>query len=122
MTYAGALRTITIFADPIAGAGTWGLLPAVRPATHDLSDLGGAGRIAGTVKIDSSPDYPVWRRVRLFDRRDNRLVRETWSDPVTGAYAFEYINPTRQYVVVAYDHSGGYNAEVLDALTPELMP
>jgi len=25
-------------------------------------------------------------------------------------------------VVVSYDHTGVYNAEVLDALTPELMP
>ena len=120
MTYAGALRTITIFADPIAGAGTWGLLPA-GAATRDISDLGGNGRIAGTVKIDSSPDYPVWRRVRLFDKRDNRLVREVWSDPVTGAYVFEYINPVRLYVVIAYDHTGQYNAVVSDNLAPVLM-
>lgn len=121
MTYAGALRTITIFADPIAGAGTWGLLPA-GAATRDISELGGRGRIAGTVKIDSSPDYPVWRRVRLFDKRDNRLVREAWSDPETGAYVFEHVNPARLYVVIAYDHTGAYNAEIRDAITPELMP
>lgn len=121
MTYAGALRTITIFADPIAGAGTWGLLPA-GAATRDISELGGNGRIAGTIKIDSSPDYPVWRRVRLFDKRDNRLVQETWSDPVTGAYVFEHINIHRQYVVIAYDHTSAYNAEIRDAITPELMP
>lgn len=121
MIYSGPLRPILIFDVPLAGPPTTGVMPLIH-TTRDLSDLGGNGRIAGAVNVDSSPDYPVWRRVRLFDRRDNRLVRETWSDPVTGAYAFEHINPDRQYVVIAYDHSGVYNAEVLDALTPELMP
>lgn len=121
MIYSGRLRPIMIFEAPIVGAPTSrALLPLSR--TRDLSDLGGAGRIAGTVKVDSNPDYPVWRRVRLFDQRDNRLVAETWSDPVTGAYSFDYINPARLYVVVSYDHTGVYNAEILDALTPELMP
>ena len=64
----------------------------------------------------------MWRRVRLFDQRDNRLVAETWSDRVTGAYRFDYINPARVYVVVSYDHTGVYNAEILDAVAPELMP
>lgn len=75
MIYAGRLRPILIAAAPIAGAPTARLLRrSLR--TPDLSDLGGRGRISGTVKVDSSPDYPVWRRVRLFERRDNRLVRE----------------------------------------------
>lgn len=121
MIYSGPLRPICIFDAPLPGPPAARVIPLLR-TTRDLSDLGGKGRIAGTVNIDSTPDYPIWRRVRLFDRRDNRLVRETWSDPVTGAYAFEYINAARQYVVIAYDHSGVYNAEVLDALTPELMP
>lgn len=122
MIYSGRLRPIMIFSDPQAGAPSWRQLPRPLSRTRDLSELGGRGRIAGTVRVDSNPDYPVWRRVRLFDQRDNRLVAETWSDPVTGAYAFEHINPDRLYVVVSYDHTGVYNAEILDALTPELMP
>lgn len=98
------------------------MLPAALHSTRDLSEFGGAGRIAGTVMFDSTPDYPVWRRVRLFDRRDNRLVRETWSDPITGAYRFDDINPARLYVVIAYDHTGVYNAEIRDSITPERMP
>ena len=121
MLYSGPLRPILVFDAPLPGPPEARVMPLMR-TTRDLSDLGGNGRIAGTVKVDSSPDYPVWRRVRLFDRRDNRLVRETWSDPVTGAYAFEYINPARLYVVVSYDHTGVYSAEALDAMTPELMP
>lgn len=121
MVYAGALNTIPIFADPISGPASGRLLPGMD-TTRDVGEHGGAGRIAGSVKVDSSPDYPVWRRIRLFDRRDNRLVREVWSDPVTGAYSFEYINPVRLYVVIAYDHTGAYNAEIRDAITPEPMP
>lgn len=121
MVYAGVLNTIPIFADPISGPATGRLLPGMD-TTRDVGEHGGTGRIAGSVKVDSSPDYPVWRRVRLFDRRDGRLVREVWSDPVTGVYAFEYINPARLYVVVSYDHTGVYSAEALDSMTPEPMP
>lgn len=121
MLYSGPLRPICVFESPLAGPPAAGVIPRLS-STRDLSDLGGAGRIAGTIKIDSSPDYPVWRRVRLFDKRDNRLVQETWSDPVTGAYVFEHINIHRQYVVIAYDHTSAYNAEIRDAITPELMP
>lgn len=84
--------------------------------------MGGAGRIAGTVKNAGTPDFPVWRRVRLLYRRDGRLVREVWSDPATGAYSFDYINPAYTYTVIAYDHTGQYNAEISDDITPEPMP
>lgn len=122
MIYSGRLAPVMVFDAPLAGAPSARTLPRALHGTRDLSELGGAGRIAGTVKLDSTPDYPVWRRVRLFDRRDNRLVREAWSDPVTGAYSFEYINPGRTYVVIAYDHTGVFNAEIRDSVTPEAMP
>lgn len=121
MIYSGRLRPIMIFEAPIAGAPASRALPPMA-RTRDLSDLGGTGRITGTVKVDSNPDYPVWRRVRLFDQRDNRIVAEQWSDPVTGRYSFDYINAARRYVVISYDHTGVYNAEVLDAMEPEPMP
>lgn len=121
MRYSGPLRPICVFNAPLAGPPVVRVMPPLR-TTRDLSDLGGKGRIAGSVKIDSTPDYPVCRRVRLFDKRDNRLVGEVWSDPTSGAYSFDYINAARQYVVISYDHTGVYNAEVLDALVPELMP
>lgn len=122
MIYTGRLRPIMIFEAPLAGVPAARMLPLPLRRTRDLSELGGNGRIAGTIKNDGNPDYPVWRRVRLFDQRDNRIVGETWSDRVTGAYSFDYINPARRYVVISYDHTGVYNAEVLDAVTPELMP
>ena len=122
MIYSGRLRPIMIFNDPLSGAPSVRLQPRPLHRTRDLSEFGGAGRIAGTVNVDSTPDYPVWRRVQLFDRRNNALVRETWSNPVTGAYSFDYINPARLYVVIAYDHTGGFNAEIRDNVTPEAMP
>ena len=121
MIYSGPLRPILVFDAPLPGPPEARVMLLMR-TTRDLSDLGGNGRLKGTVEVDSSPDYPVWRRVRLFDKRDNRLVREVWSDPATGAYSFDYINAARQYVVISYDHTGVYNAEVLDALVPEPMP
>jgi hypothetical protein len=119
--YSGIYRPIMICADPISGPPVAQVLPALQ-STHDLSDLGGRGRIAGTVKVDSTPDYPAWRRVRLFAKRDNRLAREVWSDPVTGAYSFDYVSLTLEFVVIAYDHTGAYNAEIRDAIHAEAMP
>lgn len=121
MIYAGRFRPIPLFSAPLSGPATHALATRTH-ATGDLSDLGGAGRITGRVKVDSNPDYPVRRRVRLFDQRDNRLVAEQWSDPVTGLYSFDNINAARRYVVISYDHTGVYNAEVLDAMEPEPMP
>ena len=122
MIYSGPLAPITVLSDPHVGGPSGSILQRREISTRDLSEFGGAGRIAGSVKAMGTPDFPVWRRVRLFDQRDNRLVREVWSNPVTGDYAFEYINPERLYVVIAYDHTGQYNAVISDNLTPEPMP
>ncbi len=120
MIYSGPLRPICIFDAPVYGAPVAGLIPEMG-ATRDLSDLGGNGKITGSVKVDSTPDYPVWRRVRLFCERDNRLVGETWSDSVTGAYAFEYINAALTYTVIAYDHTGFYNGQIRTGVTADPM-
>jgi len=121
MAYTGVNRPLLLFSDPISGPPAVRALPRLQ-MSRDLSEIGGDGRIAGTVKVDSTPDYPVWRRVRLFAKRDGRLVREMWSDPVTGAYAFDYINRALQYVVIAHDHTGAYQAVVSDTPTVDPMP
>jgi len=83
----------------------------------------GGARISGTVKEKGvAVDVPVKRRVLLFDERANVVVRETWSDAATGAYAFEYLNPTIRYLVIAYDHQQNFRATVADNLTAEPMP
>ena len=93
---------------------------ANRLIRHDTVD-GGRHQVAGTVKIDDSPDIPVHRRVRLFEQLTGRLVREMWSDPITGAYAFDHIK-LRPYFVITHDHLHNYNAVVADNLAPEAMP
>jgi hypothetical protein len=118
-----------------APASPWILQPtppetyAIQPKTLDaraesLLDQwwGGMGRIDGTTKIKGTPDAPVSRKVRLFDVRTGLIIRETWSDPVTGAYAFTGLDPARDYLALAHDHTRQYNAVVADRLTPEPMP
>jgi hypothetical protein len=81
----------------------------------------GPARIAGTVKEKGSPtDQPVARRVFLLDEATHILVRATWSDAVTGAYAFEHLNPEVRYLVIAYDHLHNYRAVIADHLMAEL--
>lgn len=82
---------------------------------------GGFGRIDGTVKVDSSPDYPVHRKVRCYRDRDAVCVGETWSDAVTGNYSFTHVDPAERYTVLAYDYTGAYRPVVADNLTPDPM-
>ena len=87
----------------------------------DVED-GGPFRIAGTTEREVTPGvfagHP-YRRVRLLERLTGRLVREQWSDPVTGAYAFEQIK-LREYILLTDDHARYYNAVAADLITPVL--
>jgi len=117
---------ISLLSVVVASPLTWPVrakapLPLIRGAVDVL--WGGSGRIVGTVKEKGSPaNVPVWRRVRLFHERTAALIAETWSDPVTGAYAFNYIKRNEVYFVLAFDHTGDYRGVVADNLTPEAMP
>lgn len=84
---------------------------------------GGRYRIASTVKAKGSPsNIPLHRRVQLIRERGSLVIRETWSDPVTGDYVFEGISGDYTYTVVSYDYTHNYRAVIADNLTPELMP
>lgn len=100
---------------PVIGAGVNG------PSAWDIG-VGGDGMIAGTVSNVGMPNQPVYRRVRLHLQRGGRMVRETWSDPVTGAYVFENINLSGTYFVTAFDHTGLYSGVIETDITPEPMP
>lgn len=104
-------------------APTWPVAPTRLDPVVMLKDVyrGGAGRVTGTVKTKGTPDYAVHRRVRLINERDGAVVRETWSDPVTGVYAFDYVDPAPTYTVLAYDHTHAFRAVVADNLTPGAM-
>ena len=96
--------------------------PADLMADLDRED-GGNGIIRGTVKEKALPhDTPLRRRVVLLNDLDHRVVRETWSDALTGDYAFTEIDPNRRYTVLAYDHTGTYRAVVADNLAAEPLP
>jgi hypothetical protein len=82
--------------------------------------IGGPGQISGTVKVDSTPDIPVYRKVRLYRDNDGMVVDEVWSDPVTGEYVFADLALGYKYHVVAFDYAHDYRAVVADNLTPEV--
>lgn len=90
-------------------------------ARIDAED-GGPYRIAGTTEREVTPGVFVAhpnRRVRLFERLTGRLVREQWSDPLTGAYEFSQIK-LREYILLTDDHARYYNAVAADLITPML--
>ncbi len=96
------------------------LPPQVRP--FDMQH-GGRYRIASTVKAKGAPDnIPLHRRVQLIRERGSLVIRETWSDPVTGAYSFDEISGDYTYTVVAWDYTRNHRAVIADNLTPEPMP
>lgn len=87
----------------------------------DVQD-GGSGRIVGTVKEKATPsNTPLRRKVWLLNYNDGRIVRETWSDELTGDYEFTNIDMNRTYTVVSLDHTGQYRAAIADNLSPEKM-
>lgn len=80
------------------------------------------GVIYGTVQAQQGELLQhVWRRVCLFIQRDGAFVAQTWSDKVTGAYRFEYLDAAETYFVIAFDHTGAHQPAVADSLKPELM-
>lgn len=81
----------------------------------------GIGRVRGTVKEKGSPNSPVYRKVRLLRERDGLQIREMFSDPLTGAYDFTYVDELVSYTVISYDFNKSYRAVIADNLTPELM-
>jgi hypothetical protein len=80
----------------------------------------GRGRVRGTVKV--TPNTPVKRRVRLIREVDGMVIREGTSDPVTGAYDFQFVDERQKWTVVSYDFENLFRAVIADNLTPELMP
>jgi hypothetical protein len=77
---------------------------------------GGDKIVAGQVDISGTPDVPVRRRVRLHRKSDGFCVGETWSG-IDGNYSFPGV-ADQLYYVIAFDHTGSYNAVVKDSITP----
>ncbi|MFG0603486.1 LamG domain-containing protein [Delftia sp. WSY_4] len=113
-------------AMPPTGKTLLGLVGKSR--TNYLFDRAANGRIRGTVERDASPaDVPMRRRVTLLRDIDLMVVQQQWSDAVTGAYDFQYIETDHAYTVIAHDYEHNYRAVIADNLSlatggVELMP
>jgi hypothetical protein len=83
----------------------------------------GTHRVTGTTKAYAlGSNIPISRRVQLIDDISGNVVRQAWSDPLTGVYSFDNILSSLKYSVVSYDHTGLYKAVIADNLTPTSMP
>ncbi len=119
------LRTTTRATAPVFTRATGGLrtLGGQRQQLARDTAHGGSGTVYGTVDRKGTPaNVPLRRRVRLHSDASGALVRETWSDAATGAFAFTGIDPAQRYTTLAYDHEHNFRAEAADNLTPEVSP
>lgn len=82
---------------------------------------GGPGTIYGTTKTKGVPNTPTKARVVLHHQRSKLPVRETWSDPVTGAFAFTGIDTSQQFLTLAEDAAGNFRPVAANKLTPEVL-
>ena len=101
----GALRTLT----------------ARRGLNARDAEVGGLGTLYGTTKIKGTPNLPTKARVVLLHQRSKLPVRETWSDPVTGAFAFTGIDTNQQFLTLAEDAAGNFRPVAANRLTPEVL-
>ena len=101
---------------------TWANAEPPQGTSRDMEDFG-LFQISGTVKQQGTPsNTPLARRVQLFMERSGRMIRETWSDPTTGAYTFTYLRGDQTYFVVSFDYAHDFRAVIADNLTPSQMP
>lgn len=123
-------RATAKFPEPIVGEPlpAFAMSECQRGAVFMDAYHGGRGIIRATVKQKNTPvNTPLRRRVDLLDERSRLVIRSTWSDPVTGIYAFAGIREDLVYTVVSYDLLHDKRAVIADNLTlanggVELMP
>ena len=81
------------------------------------------GTVYGTTEVKTDPlDKPVRARVLLLREKDGKVIREMWSDPVTGAYRFDGVDTGEIYTVLTYHPTRDRRAVVADAIIPEVRP
>lgn len=101
------------FYDQVDGSG------GKTNAPHGVaSDPARRGIIEGNTTDENG--QPVSRRVRAFERKSGRIVRETWSNSA-GFYRFEELDPNKRFTIVAHDYTGEWNAVIADNVTPEVQ-
>lgn len=86
-------------------------------------EFGGTGRIFGTTKSKANPsNLPTKARVVLLHQRSKLLVRETWSDPLTGDFMFDGLDVQQEFLALAEDAGGNFAAVAAQRLVPEAIP
>ena len=99
------------------------LMPRPIVTQKDYRFEGGRGLITDTVKTKGvSSNLPTFCKVRLVRDIDGKVIRETWTHPVTGVYRFDWFDETFTYSVVACHPLHSFRAVIADNLTPGLMP
>ena len=68
-----------------------------------------------------TPNSTTKSPVVLLHQRSKLPVRETWSDPVTGAFVFSGIDTSQQFLALAEDAAGHFRPVVANRLTPEVL-
>lgn len=92
---------VTVAPSPVAGFGGAAVLGELRRfslafgSNASGSPYVGGYSVSGTVTIGA---VPAARKVRLYFLHNGQLVAETWSDPVTGAYAFGGLELAEYYI------------------------
>lgn len=116
------IRTVRTGASIAASAAVPGhaCLSAKRVSTACDVEFGGQARIWGTTKIKGTPNVPTKARVVLQHQRSKLPVRETWSDPVTGAYEFVGMDANQQFLTLVEDAAGNFRPVVASKLVPEV--
>lgn len=96
--------------------------------SRDLTKCSGIGRVPFHIKREITPATTPktytnqWARVQLLRFIDGQIVRELWSDPVTGLGAFEDVDENLLYTVVAIYPDSGLRAVIGDRIQPEGYP
>lgn len=75
-----------------------------------------AGEGDGIVSIKG---LPVARQVVAFEQDTFAVAAKTWSFP-DGSYVLPNLDPTKQYIVMAYDYTGDYEPVAYSHITPYL--
>jgi len=109
-------RALISFPPPLIA-----MLTRVGPPWQGDVDIFDGGKYQVTGTVENTPNSPVFRKVTLFDQVSRLLIREQWSDPVTGVYTFKNIR-AGMFFVVSVDHTSTYNAVITDKIVSELMP
>lgn len=101
--------------------------PVLRTLIDHINP-GGIGRVPYEVveeilpRTDPKTYRPQWAKVRLERDLDGKVIREQWSNPITGLGVFEAVDENVTYTVTAIYPTSGMRAVIADRIKPENYP